>query len=377
MHCGLLPTLDSRHSWLVADIGGTNARFAHLDPGGEIAGRRTLANDNFDCIEALIDAYRHELANELGNTVERAPVNMLLALALPVATGADQQYAALQFTNRPWRVSPAALARSFGLDCVAVVNDFVAAAAGTVMPDAAASTTLRTGVARSGVRVVLGPGTGLGVAGVIEGSSEPTDAAPGTPAPARIVDSEAGHMTFAASDDECLRVLRAAQARWGRVSWERLLCGSGVAWLDAFWRGSEVAHTPAEVVARARAHDADARAAIGWFSRALGMFAGDVCLALRAFGGVTLTGGVLSRLGDLLDREQFFAAFVAKGRLCGVLAEVPCVQADIDELALAGLANIVRGRVAVPGVQWVGTAGNDHDDTGSAGAIAGSQRAAA
>lgn len=360
MHCGLLPTLDAGNSWLVADIGGTNARFAHLEPGGGISDRCTLANDDFQDVETLIDGYCR--------TIGRTPSRMLLALALPVATGADQQNAALQFTNRPWRLSPSAVARRFGLDCIAVVNDFVAAAAGTVPPDAAAAATLRAGVPRSGVRVVLGPGTGLGVAGVVEGST-----AGAVPTPARVIDSEGGHMTFAAADDDCLRVLRAAQARWGRVSWERLLSGSGLAWLDAFWRGSEVAMSPSEVVARGRAGDADARAAIGWFSRALGMFAGDVCLSFRAFGGVTLTGGVLSRIGDLFDREQFFAAFVAKGRFGGTLTDVPCSTADIDELALAGLANIVRGRVAVPGVQWAAATGNDNIGSSAAGV----QRAAA
>jgi glucokinase len=346
MRSGLLPTLDAGHSWLVADIGGTNARLAHLHRDGTIAQRRTLANDAFADLDELLDAYRNELRGELGTP----PSRLLLALALPVGGDADT---ALVFTNRPWRVCASGLARRFALDHVAIVNDFVAAAAGSVAPHAAPATVLRAGVPHLGARVVLGPGTGLGVAGVLD----PAEGTPGAHGVARIVDSEAGHMTFAACDDDSQRVLRAAQARWGRVSWERILCGGGLAWLDAFWRGSDRAEPPAQVVARARGGDADALAAIGWFTSALGTFAGDVCLALRAFGGVTLTGGVLAHLAGLFDRERFLASFVAKGRFAAALSDVPCAHAEVDALALAGLSNIVHGRVRVPGVCAAGAHG--------------------
>lgn len=336
MHRRLLPRLDNSRHWLVADIGGTNARLACIDANREVSARRTLRNDAFPNIEDLLQAFRADLAEP--------PSQMLLALALPVTEDT------LKFTNRPWTVSAPELGRRFGLDTVVIVNDFVAAAAGTADPAAISFETVREGTPRPGARVVLGPGTGLGVAGVIENDCAVGDGS--AVPPPRVVESEAGHMTFAAEDDESLRVLRAAQARWGRVSWERILSGSGLAWLDAFWRGSEVEEPPPRVVMRARAGDADARAAIGWFSRALGVFAGDVCLALRAFGGVTLTGGVLKGIGDLFDHERFQAAFVAKGRFANALASVPCARAIVEDLALAGLTNIVHGRAAVPGIYW-------------------------
>jgi glucokinase len=134
------------------------------------------------------------------------------------------------------------------------------------------------------------------------------------------------------------------------VSWERLLCGSGLAWIDATLRGSRTADTPARVAQRAQAGDASATAAARWFSRALGAFAGDVCLALRASGGVYLAGGVLAGLGPAFERAMFRDGFTDKGRLRALLEDVPCWRIDAGDLALHGLADIARGRIVAPGV---------------------------
>lgn len=311
--------------WLVADIGGTHARIARWRRAAGFADTRHLDNAGFGGLGELLAAYR----DGLGVTVKRA----LLALAMPV-TGDE-----LAFTNRDWLISVPDLAERLGLDVLVVVNDFVAAAAGAVSADAAL-VAVQSGQPQGAVRAVLGPGTGLGAAAVLEGADGMR---------ARLIESEAGHMSFAAADAESARLLQAAQTAWGRVSWERLLSGSGLAWVDAYLRAAATPDAPAAVAQRALAGEPNALRAAQWFAHALGSFAGDVCLALRATAGIYLAGGVLAGLGTAFDHAAFCRGFTDKGRFQSLLAQVPCWHIAADDLALHGLADIARGRIDAPG----------------------------
>ncbi len=326
MYCSVLPAFREDTDWVLADIGGTYARLACWSAPAGRSEQRRFENADFGGLHEVLAAH--------GKTLTRPVRRALLALALPV-TG-DR----LTFTNRDWSFDAPQLAARLGLETLVIVNDFVAAAAGAVAPERTA-VSVQQGEPRGAMRAVLGPGTGLGVAGVLDG---------GVTERARVIESEAGHMSFAATDDESLRVLHAAQTAWGRVSWERLLCGSGLAWVDATLRGSRAIDPPARVAQRAHAGDAAAMAAARWFSHALGSFAGDVCLALRATGGVYLAGGVLAGLGPAFERAAFRDGFADKGRFRALLEDVPCWRIDAGDLALHGLADIARGRIGAPGV---------------------------
>ena len=269
--------------------------------------------------------------------MQLAPGQALLALALPVSDDA------LRFTNRNWTISARALAHSLELPRLVIVNDFVAAAAGALarVDDAAACCRVDDlGTARGAVRVVLGSGTGLGVATIVAGDDA---------APPRILESEAGHMSFAGSRD-LPDMARAAQSQWGRVSWERLLCGDGLAWVDAQLRGDGTCHGAARVIELAHAGEAGALSALRWYAHTLGTFAGDICLAMRATGGVLLAGGVIARLGTLFDGAAFRAGFIDKGRFGPLLEQVPCWRFAEPELALHGLAALLRGAARAPGL---------------------------
>jgi glucokinase len=314
---------------LLADVGGTFARLACWSPDRGLHGRRQYANADYAGMAEVLAAYRAAC----GMPRARA----LLALALPVADDA------LRFTNRNWQVSARQLARTLQLPRLVIVNDFVAAAAGALArvddPDACCRIDA-LGTPRGAVRVVLGSGTGLGVAAIVDGD---------TGAPPRILESEGGHMSFAAGHD-VPDLVRAARAQWGRVSWERLLCGDGIAWVDAQLRGAGTAHSAARVVELARAGEAGALAALRWYAHALGAFAGDLCLALRATGGVLLAGGVVARLDDLFDGAAFRAGFTDKGRFAQLLREVPCWRFSEPDLALHGLAALLSGKARAPGL---------------------------
>ena len=155
-------------------------------------------------------------------------------------------------------------------------------------------------------------------------------------------------MGAAPSGDDARKVFERSRVRHGRVSWERLLCGQGLALFDAVARGADTAVEPADVAARAQAGDTAARRAATAFSHALGEFAGDLCLAFSAPGGVYLTGGVLDGLGRALDVDALRAGFEDKGRFRTQLGAVPCFRVCADDLALRGLARLLEGKVLAP-----------------------------
>jgi len=316
----------ARDEWIVADIGGTHARFNRWTAQGGLAANSSARyrNDDFADLAALINRYR----GDSGSQAARA----LLALALPIGTGA------MRMTNRDWVFTAEGLRAETGMTCLWLVNDFVAAAAGiSVLTDNDYS---QIGGQRgdAGPKVILGPGTGLGAAAIVseEDGRE------------RVIASEAGHMGAAAGGELARAVCERLRARHGRVSWERLLCGDGLALFDAVAHGVEPPAPPADVAAGALAGDVVTLRAATAFAHALGEFAGDLCLALRATGGVYLVGGVLQGLGRAFDTVALRSGFEDKGRFGTMLRGLPCFLVQSDDLAARGLARLLAGEVRAP-----------------------------
>lgn len=309
--------------WIVADIGGTYARFARWRATVGLAAFARYRNDDFADPAALIDRYRRDAAP--------AARCALLALALPVGRGE------LRMTNRDWVFTADGLRDALGLARLHLVNDFVAAAAGIGGLAAHERTRIGGDEQARGTTLAVGPGTGLGAAAIVflDGHEH-------------VIASEAGHMSAAPTGALARAAYERARARFGRVSWERLLCGEGLALFDAAARGADEARAPASVAAAAHAGEEPARRAAGAFSGALGEFAGDLALAFTATGGVHLTGGVLSGLGDAFDSTALRAGFEDKGRFAALLRNVPCFRVHADDLALRGLARLLAGAVSAP-----------------------------
>lgn len=317
--------VNSIAEWIVADIGGTYARFKRWSTHGGLSADSPAhyRNDDFADLAALINRYRRDSASDSAHA--------LLALALPVGTGR------MRMTNRNWTFTADELRTALGLARLRLVNDFVAAAAGIGALSAVERTQIGGLNESDGPVLVLGPGTGLGAAAILRDGAE-----------AHVIASEAGHMSAAPSGDDARAVCKLARARHGRVSWERLLSGDGLALFDAVARGADKTMPPAEVAARAQAGDAAARRAASAFAYTLGEFAGDLCLALRATGGVYLVGGVLHGLGQALDADVLRSGFGNKGRFGALLHGVPCFRVHADDLALRGLARLLEGAVRAP-----------------------------
>ncbi|MBL0163468.1 MAG: glucokinase [Xanthomonadales bacterium] len=289
---------------LIADIGGTNARFALTDLAAAdvaIIEPRALAGENF---ASLQHAAEHYLA-EVGVKPRRA--------ALAVASPVDQDE--IRLTNRAWSFSRAELQRTLGLDELHMLNDFGAVA--WAIPALGAEDRVPlygpNPAPASGPVSVIGPGTGLGV-GLLIGSPERGWQA---------VETEGGHVTFAPIGDEEHRIARWLEARFGRPSTERVLSGDGLAHIHAALRGTEGGprdgrsvplRDPAEIVAAALdGHDIDARRALARFCSVLGSVAGDAAL-IHGARRVVIAGGIVPRFIPFLRSSAFRERFLAKGR---------------------------------------------------------------
>jgi len=313
-------------SWVFADIGGTNARFARWrsDTGTGPIGRWPA--DDFASLRDAVEAFERMQPERAGRAA--------IAIALQI------RGASLRMTNRPWAFDVQDLRRALGLDELRLVNDFVAAAAGLPALASDAYEVLREGASGSGHWLLIGPGTGLGAAALLDTGS----------ALERVLASEAGHMGFAGHRPELESLRDAARARWSRVSWERLLSGEGLGLLYAWQAGADTLLPAPRISALVADGDRAAAQAARWFSRLLGAFAGDLCLAFGADGGVWLTGGVLDGLGAGFDHEAFLEAFDDKGRYAARQHEVPVRHVLAGDLAFRGLERIVSGACRAPGI---------------------------
>lgn len=308
---------------LVGDIGGTNARFALLDAAGVPGPPTTYRTGDWS---GLVDAVRAFVA-ERGSP-------RLVSAAVAVANPVTGDRAKL--TNNDWSFSIAEARESLGLHTLHVVNDFTALALSLPHLPGAELAQIGGGTAEAHhAMAVIGPGTGLGVSGLVPCGARYT-----------ALQGEGGHASFAPQDRRERDVLAHLAERFGHVSFERVLSGPGLVNLVDALRAVDGAparpSTPAEVTADALAgSDPVAEEALGIFCRALGACAGDLVLSLGAEGGCYIGGGIVPRLGERLEGFGFREAFEAKGRMRPYLERVPTFVIHAPYPALVGAARLL------------------------------------
>ena len=292
---------------LLADVGGTHARFAWQGaPGDAVEHVRVLACADYPDVQAAIEAY-------LACTGLPHPAAAAVAIANPVYGDV------VRMTNHHWSFSISALRRALGLRRLVVVNDFTALA--MALPSLPSQSRLPLGGSKSVVNApiaLIGAGTGLGVSGLV-----PDGRGGWIP-----LQGEGGHVTLAAADAREWAVVRGLQRRYGHASAERAVSGPGLR--DVYRILCEedgvapAAPDPQTVVALARARsDVRAVEAVRLFCGWLGSCAGDLALTLGARGGVYVGGGVALRLQEAFDVAMFRTRFEAKGRFAQYLAPIP------------------------------------------------------
>ncbi len=310
---------------LLADIGGTYARFALAQGAQGAQGAQPgpvarFAVADHDTPASALRAAIDELASD------RRPRQAALAVAGPVTAGR----AAL--TNGDWQFDAERLAAELELDAVHLTNDFsaVAHALPHLGPEDLVSLGGGEGVPGA-MLAVLGPGTGLGVSGLLRSEGRQLAIA-----------GEGGHVTLAAADAEEAALLERLRGRFGHVSAERLLSGSGLVALyealaEADGRASERL-TPAEVTERALAEsDPHCHGALSRFCALLGGVAGDLALTLGARGGLFVAGGIAPRILPFLQASDFRQRFEDKGRFRAYLEAIPSLVITHKSPALVGL----------------------------------------
>jgi len=323
-----LPSVLPGQSALVADIGGSNARFGWVDPGHHAARHvQTLPVHAHGDIAEAAHFYLDGLRRTLGADFEPP---RRAALAVATAVTGDR----IEFTNSPWSFSRRALQATLALQQLCVLNDFEALA--LALPHLTADQ-LRHHAGpvpdRHGARAVIGPGTGLGVGGALP-----------TPRGWMAIPGEGGHATIAPGNDEEDQILRIVRRRFEHVSAERLLSGIGLPVLHAATAELHGAPTPGDdwtapaILEQGLAGDAVARHTLELFCGLLGSFAGNVALTLGARGGVYIGGGIVPRLGDFFFNSSFRARFEAKGRLTPYVAGIPTAVIVDTLAALTGAA---------------------------------------
>jgi glucokinase len=298
--------LKAQFEGLVGDVGGTNARFALVDPQGHIRHPRSFPAKDY---ASLADVMAEYLEQTCGR---RRPPKAVIAVAGPVLDGE------IEFTNLDWQISEGDLLAQFEFEAVRLINDFAAQALACPLlePDDLKPLGPPLRGAEMAPLVVLGAGTGFGVAGLARG--ERGDLA---------VATEGGHACFAPCDEVEIEVLKRLRARYGRVSIERLLSGPGFydlyrALADIEGVGVELPDDKA-VVAAAAEGDRMAGVAADRFCAILGSVAGDLALTFGARGGVFVSGGMAPRMGERLVEGRFRARFEDKGRLAPYVAQIP------------------------------------------------------
>ena len=312
----------------VGDIGGTNARFAIVaSPGASPTHVAQYPGAQFGSLEAAMATYLAE-----------HPVAPAWA-ALGVATAVTGDH--VRLTNSPWSFSIAGLKAALGLKRLLVINDFTALALSLPALGPHDVRPVGGGQALPGAPVaLLGPGTGLGVSGLLP-----------TPSGDALVpiNGEGGHVTLSTADSFEAEVLCFLRQRFEHVSAERALSGPG---LENLLQAVCAVHgwppyefSAAEITAKAMAQSSNSSGAgaclmaVELCCSLLGTVAGNLALTLGARGGVYIGGGIVPRLGAWIDHSPFRTRFEAKGRFNAYLREIPTfVIAPSNAPALMGAA---------------------------------------
>ena len=308
--------------FLVADIGGTNARFALATISGgavSVGEMHAFRAEDYESIRDAADAFLE--------AVRAKPKLACFAVAGPITD------AVVEFTNSPWVLDIEKTRKNMKLDRLFAINDFEALATSVRELQPADLLNVKDGDGDPHAPVlVIGPGTGLGQALIVP-------AAGGD----RIIPTEGGHVAFAPADDEEIEVLRFIRREHKRVSIERLLSGRGL--VNIHRALCAIAGTPrislqADEITRAALTKEFPIAvkAVDMFCAVLGAAAGDAVLATGARGGVVLGGGILPKIRDAFLASAFTERFLDKGRMRDYVSAVSIKLIIRDGAALVGAA---------------------------------------
>lgn len=320
---------------LAGDVGATTTRLGLFETGAAPGGptiERNYAGADFSEFAGVLARFLADCRSAAGEIrIERA----CLGVAGPVAG------ARVRMTNLAWNIEADAVSVRLGGARVVLLNDFEAAAHGIDALAPEDLLTMQKGAPRpEGAQVVIGAGTGLGVAYRIWTGDRH-----------QILAGEGGHTGFAPADEQQSALLRALLPKFGRVSAEHVVSGAGLARIHAFLgqmsgaAGSAAMEDPAEISRRAlTTGDPLAARSLDLFIACYGAVAGDHALAVCAHGGVYVVGGIAAKILPRLAAGGFIAAFNAKGSHSALARAFPVHVVTTDRLGLLGAARVAASQ---------------------------------
>ena len=318
----------SESTLLIADIGGTNARFALADTGAAgFSSEATLKCADFPSVETAIEQYLEQLGAGTPDVICLAGAGALV----------DNR---INITNNHWLLAVDDLSEAFATDAIRLMNDFEAIAWSVPalddddcmpvgLPDAPGLPNGDYSVA------IVGPGTGLGAVGLrrLGGVLIP-------------IAGEGGHGGFAPETKVQLDVLTALRERFDRVYSERVVSGSGlenIYWALGQIHGQKLPKlSAAEIFTAAGEANEHAAEAVGLFFEVLGQFAGDYALTIGANDGVYIAGGIVPRYPELLVSSRFRSGFESKGKHRSILERIPTQLIRHPQPGLLGASYVAQ-----------------------------------
>ncbi|MEM9103703.1 MAG: glucokinase [Pseudomonadota bacterium] len=315
----------------VADIGGTNARFAITElTTGKVCFQQTYLTQDFPTVEEAIATF---LKNAKAESVQNAG-NFLQEACFAVACPANGDV--IQFTNSHWYFSIRDLQQTFSWKNFAVVNDIEAIAYN--LPQLTLEETLALDDnpnTQKRQKAVVAPGTGLGVAGLTVHKLHPI-----------VIATESGHASFAPENELEREIEKILSRKMQPVSYEELLSGRGIENLYsaiAKVMDFDVKNLSApEITEGAVNNEQQTQSVMQCYFEILGSFCGNVALMLGAEGGVYLAGGILPRVADLLKQSTFKQRFIQKYRFEGYLKPIPVVLMTSPLVGLLGATRYLQ-----------------------------------
>ncbi|WP_076410675.1 glucokinase [Shewanella sp. UCD-KL12] len=323
---------------IVADVGGTNARFAlaevqsHQLEQISLSHEETYASGNYPSLGDVLATYREQHQIDTGL--------VCMAVAGPVSDGKAK------FTNLDWQVNASRIEEKFSLEHVSIINDFAAFAQATpYLPQQDMSRLIDAPGAAGAPIAAIGAGTGFGVAALAH-----------TNKGYQVSAAEGGHTILAAADEFQWQILQAAKEEFDYICVERLLSGTGLALLYrcvAKVNGQQVQHYQSADVSRlaVSGQDSTCEQTLNLFCQWLGAVAGDIALIQGARGGVVIGGGVLPRFIDFVKASPFEQAFKAKGLMTEYMGDIPVDISLNTNAALVGSAIFLANELADSGMR--------------------------
>lgn len=288
---------------LIADVGGTNIRLA------------TVINNEITQLDCFKCAEFESLESVLAHYVEKHELEVndaCFGIAGPVVGDV------LTMTNLGWSFSQDSVKKALGFNHVHFINDYTAIAMSLASLNSHQLTTIHQGrTDESAPRIVCGPGTGLGVAQLINVDGY-----------YHCISGEGGHSDFAPTNLRQLKLLESLMAKFEHVSIERLLSGQGIVNIYqslAFIDGIDAQAFDASQISQAYIKQSDMLCVetMEIFCDVLAQYLGNMVLTSAAFGGVYIAGGIMPRIIDVIDKKSFINAFSCKGRFSDYALRAP------------------------------------------------------